>query len=113
MTETGENPIRIYIDNAYGDVLQLEAEIFLKVGAKPKIVTIFNKIKETIININQSSYNFYVNFNIIKVLNNKKPPLNLPFYMHDVIIHFMNMINENNTYSPEVYLDKALLLKNF
>ena len=37
---------------------------------------------------------------------------NLPLYMQDVIIHFMSLGKEKNTYCFQVNLHKAVLAKN-
>ena len=77
MAETGQKPQIICKNNTWGELQILETKIFLKVDAEPTIVTIFNKIKEAVISISKdnSSHNFYVHFNIIKVLNDEKLPL--------------------------------------
>ena len=48
---------------------------------------------------------------MIKVPNNEKLLPDLPLYMKDGIVHFMNIRKEKNTYYPEVHLDKTAIKK--
>ena len=65
--------------------------MFLKLGAEPVRLAFFNNIKENIISRDQLTPNLYVNFNMVMVLNDQKLPLNLPLYMQDIIIYFINI----------------------
>ena len=75
MIESGEKPVRIRLDNFQEKFERVRPEMLVKLGAETTKVTIFNKIKESIISSGQSTHIFLVNFNMMRVLNNEKLPL--------------------------------------
>lgn len=109
-TRIGEKPLRIHLNRIRGEFVLLPSpELFLKLGAQPTIIVIFDKIKKEIKKMKQSANSLYINFNKIKVLNKQKVSLNLLMYMQEVSILFKNI--KEDTYYPQVYLNKVSIMK--
>ena len=109
-TRIGEKPLRIHLNRIRGEFVLLPSpELFLKLGAQPTIIVIFDKIKKEIKKMKQSANSLYINFNKIKVLNKEKVSLNLLMYMQEVSILFKNI--KEDTYYPQVYLNKVSIMK--
>lgn len=84
IAETEDKALRMFLESTCEEFVRLGPELFLKQVVEPTILAIFDKTKEDIINRGQPFHNFYSNFNVVKVLNNEKVPLNLSLYMQDV-----------------------------
>ena len=72
LTETGEKSLRIRLDNTCSEFFKhLAYETILKLGTEP-LVAIFDRIKKETEKIEQSNYNLFLVFNLVKVLNKEK-----------------------------------------
>ena len=86
-------------------------KMFGTLVAEATVFGITNKIKEAFISRGQSPHSLYINFVLISVLNVQKLLINWSLYIQDVIIHVHDIIKDKNANDPEVYLDKAWLMK--
>lgn len=72
LTETGEKSLRIRLDNTCSEFFKyLAYETILKLGTEP-LVAIFDRIKKETEKIEQSNYNLFLVFNLVKVVNKEK-----------------------------------------